>query len=70
MHSISLQDKYNKMIRLFKKIWKAVTTDKEKNLQAPAKIEELSDGEAVNVVGGHSKDPGYPRYILVVKVAQ
>lgn len=31
---------------------KALTTDKEKNLQAPVEMEELSDGEAINVVGG------------------
>ena len=28
--------------------------DKEKNLQAPVEMEELSDGEAINVVGGNS----------------
>ncbi|BBD64251.1 hypothetical protein NIES4072_20870 [Nostoc commune NIES-4072] len=33
---------------------KALTTDKEKNLQAPVEMEELSDGEAINVVGGRS----------------
>ena len=31
---------------------KALTTDKEKNLQAPVEMEELSDGEAINIVGG------------------
>jgi hypothetical protein len=33
---------------------KALTTDKEKNLQAPVEMEELSDGEAIKVVGGNT----------------
>ncbi|MBW4451685.1 MAG: hypothetical protein KME55_02805 [Nostoc indistinguendum CM1-VF10] len=37
---------------MISKIIKALTTDKEKNLQAPVEMEELSDGEAINVVGG------------------
>jgi hypothetical protein len=37
------------------KIIKALTTDKQKNLQAPVEMEELSDGEAINVVGGGGK---------------
>ena len=37
---------------MISKIIKAITTDKEKNLQAPVEMEELSDGEAINVVGG------------------
>ncbi|MDZ7953317.1 hypothetical protein [Nostoc sp. DedQUE09] len=37
---------------MISKIIKALTTDKEKNLQAPVAMEELSDGEAINVVGG------------------
>ncbi|MBD2725969.1 hypothetical protein H6G96_06440 [Nostoc sp. FACHB-892] len=37
---------------MISKIIKALTTDKEKNLQPPVEMEELSDGEAIKVVGG------------------
>ncbi|MCC5628753.1 hypothetical protein [Nostoc sphaeroides] len=40
------------MISKIKALTTALTTDKEKNLQAPVEMEELSDSEAINVVGG------------------